>query len=288
MFIVQLSLAVGVFFAIYNGVEYYTTVQRKRRSSMAEVKRVDLSKKMGEFLSAIGQWGPNRALLERKVLRDSWERLLVRSGNPANWKVEEFLACKEVGLLLAIALIALSGMRNYLIAALIAALGLQLPDFYLKGKMATRMIDIQRRIPGFIDLVALAMESGLDFLAAVERIVDKMKPNALRDELGILIQETRLGTPRKESLQHLAQRVDLPDVQSLTSMIIQAEELGTSLATVLRTYAEDMRSKRILFAEEAAGKAPVKILMPMMVFFFPVIFVIVFGPVIYTFVRGTR
>jgi tight adherence protein C len=288
MFIVQLSLAVGVFFAIYNGVEYYTTVQRKRRSSMAEVKRVDLSKKMGEFLSAIGQWGPNRALLERKVLRDSWERLLVRSGNPANWKVEEFLACKEVGLLLAIALIALSGMRNYLIAALIAALGLQLPDFYLKGKMATRMIDIQRRIPGFIDLVALAMESGLDFLAAVERIVDKMKPNALRDELGILIQETRLGTPRKESLQHLAQRVDLPDVQSLTSMIIQAEELGTSLATVLRTYAEDMRPKRILFAEEAAGKAPVKILMPMMVFFFPVIFVIVFGPVIYTFVRGTR
>ncbi len=115
-----------------------------------------------------------------------------------------------------------------------------------------------------------------------------MKPNALREELQTLIQENRLGTPRKEALQHLAFRVPLPDLQSLTSMIIQSEELGTSLATVLRTYAEDMRNRRILRAEEIAGKMPVKILFPMMVFFFPIVFVIIFGPLALNFMASYK
>ena len=103
-----------------------------------------------------------------------------------------------------------------------------------------------------------------------------------------MIQENRLGTSRKEALQRWAYRTGLPDIQSLTSMIIQSEELGTSLATVLRTYAEDMRNRRILRAEEIAGKIPVKILFPMMVFFFPIVFVIILGPVALDFMKNYK
>jgi tight adherence protein C len=111
-----------------------------------------------------------------------------------------------------------------------------------------------------------------------------MKDNALKEELQTLIQENRLGTPRKEALEHFAFRAPSADIISLTSMIIQSEELGTSLATVLRSYAEDMRNRRISRAEELAGKMPVKILFPMMVFFFPIVFVIIFGPLALNFI----
>ncbi len=113
-----------------------------------------------------------------------------------------------------------------------------------------------------------------------------MKPNALSEELQILIQENRLGTPRKEALERLATRTNIPDIQSLVSIIIQSEELGTSLATVLRSYAEDMRTRRILLAEEVAGKAPVKLLFPMVVFFFPIVFIIIFGPMAFNYMNG--
>jgi len=157
--------------------------------------------------------------------------------------------------------------------------GFQFLDFYLSIKGKNRLGEIEIRLPGFIDLLTLTIEGGLDLMAAIERIIEKMKPGPLREELLMISQETRLGTPRKEALEHWVYRTNLPDIQSLTSMIIQSEELGTSLATVLRNYADDMRSRRITKAEEIAGKAPVKLLFPMVVFFFPVVFVIIFGPV---------
>ena len=143
---------------------------------------------------------------------------------------------------------------------------------------SARSGEIGRSLPGFIDLLTLTIEGGLDLMAALERILEKMKPGPLREELQTISQEIRLGTPRKDALEHWVYRTNLPDVQSLTAMIIQSEELGTGLATVLRSYADDMRVRRITQAEEAAGKAPLKILFPMMVFFFPIVFVVIFGP----------
>jgi tight adherence protein C len=167
-------------------------------------------------------------------------------------------------------------------------LGFWFPDVYMKGRGAARQMSIQKQLPGFIDLACLTLEGGLDLLAAVDRILEKMQPSSLREELSMLLQETRLGTPRKEALEHMAFRVNLTDMQSLTSIIIQSEELGTSLATVLRTFAEDMRNKRILRAEELAGKMPVKLLFPMMVFFFPIVFVITFGPLAASFMTSYK
>jgi tight adherence protein C len=214
--------------------------------------------------------------------------MLIRSGYVFGWKPEDLLFYEELGIALGLLFIWQSGQTQPIFWIIAAVGGFMIPELYVKGKGRVRLAEIQRQLPGMVDLVALALESGLDLLAAIERIVGKMKPSALREELQTLIQENRLGTPRKEALQHLAFRTPLPDVQSLTSMIIQSEELGTSLATVLRAYTEDMRSRRILRAEEMAGKMPIKILFPMMVFFFPIVFVIIFGPLALNFMSNYK
>jgi tight adherence protein C len=154
-----------------------------------------------------------------------------------------------------------------------------LPDIGLQIHAQNRRLAIQRQLPGFVDLLALTLESGLDLLAATERIMDQMKPNPLRDEIRVMLQESRLGSSRKDILQRWAHRTGLPDTNSLASLIIQAEEMGTGLAGVLRTFAEDLRNRRVMRAEEFAGKIPVKILFPMVVFFFPIVFVIILGPI---------
>jgi tight adherence protein C len=115
-----------------------------------------------------------------------------------------------------------------------------------------------------------------------------MKPTALRDEIQTLLQESRLGASRRDILKRWAHRTGLSDVQSLSSIIIQSEEMGSPLAGVMRNYAEDMRTRRILRAEELAGKIPVKILFPMLVFFFPIVFAIILGPVAMDFLKNFK
>src|SRR5262249_38507348 len=145
-------------------------------------------------------------LLKNKRFSERYDLLLLRSGYPFGWKSADFLFFKEIAVGLAIFFMWRFGVTQPPFYVLGAVLGFWLPDVYLQAKISARQTSIKHHLPGFIDLSALALESGLDLLAAIERILEKMKPNVLRDELATLLQETRLGTPRKEALQHLAFR----------------------------------------------------------------------------------
>lgn len=280
-----LIIILPVFLVLYQAVGLI--LERRRRSGWARIHGGQ--KPATSWVDMGGQLGFNRWLLKKTGLRDSLEVLLIRSGNPFNWSVERLLFLKELSVLVVLAWLWQVGMITNPIAVIIGVfVGFKALDFHLAMKEGARREQIQQNLPGYIDLLALTLESGLDLMVASERIVDKMKSNALRDELQALLQESKLGTARKEALQHLAYRANLPDVSSLTSIIIQSEELGTSLAVVLRAYAEDMRAKRILRAEEMAGKAPVKLLFPMMVFFFPIVFIVIFGPLALNFMKGAK
>jgi tight adherence protein C len=272
----MLLLAVPVFWATYNGMGLF--LDSRAGVSVLGKRRRESTHKLRELTGWGAKLGLNRTLLQSEKFRARLDLLLVRSGHPFGWKVEDLLFVKEVGAIMAVLLAWFYGVSQPLLLGAALLLGFWLPSHCVRIRAAARQTQISRLLPGFIDLWALTLESGLDLLTAAERILDKMKPSALREEIQILLQETRLGTSRKEALQHWAFRVPLPDVQSLTSMIIQSEELGTSLASVLRNFADDLRNKRILRAEEVAGKAPVKLLFPMVVFFFPIIFVLNFGP----------
>jgi tight adherence protein C len=283
-------IALPIFMIVYQAIDLWQESRSQNAYAGFGKNSADASlhKSIREFTQLGSKMGFNRGILRIKSFYDRLDLLLLRSGYPLGWKVEDFLFVKEISAIFGIGMIWWLGLGSPIYYPLSLILGFWLPDMYLQAKAKTRQANIQRNLPGFIDLSALALESGLDMMAAVERIVEKMKPNELRDELAMLIQETKLGTPRKEALQHLAFRVNLADIQSLTSIVIQSEELGTSLATVLRNYAEDMRTRRILRAEEIAGKAPVKILFPMMVFFFPIVFVIIFGPLAMNFAANYK
>jgi len=286
----SLLMALPIFLLVYQGVGLFmeSRVQQRWRSAEKARRTESSSSLFREFTNVSAKMGFNKIVLRHQGLRERLELLLLRSGYPFGWKAEDLLFCKELMALLFAFWLWRVGSGNLAAYPLVLLVGFWLPDLYMQSKANARMAEIQKLLPGFIDLTALALESGLDLLAAFERIMEKMKPSSLRQELHMLLQENRLGTPRKEALEHLAFRVNLPDIQALTSMIIQSEELGTSLGIVLRSYAEDMRTKRILRAEELAGKMPVKLLFPMMVFFFPIVFVIIFGPLALNFLPGYK
>ncbi len=280
-------IAASIFYIAYMGVGM--VADARKNQGPFPVTRKEESRRVMRLSKGLGAKLPfNQVFLRNKNYRDKMELLLLRSGHIFGWTAEDLILFKEISIGIAALFLWQMEVTEFLYWGIGLYAGFIAPDFYLKTKITTRKVMIQRQLPGLVDLLALTMESGLDLLAAINRILEKMKPGPLRDELYLLIQENNLGTPRKEALQRLAYRVDLSDIQSLTSIIIQSEELGTSLAQVLRAYAEDMRSRRILLAEEAAGKAPVKLLFPMMVFFFPIVFVVIFGPLALNFMSGYK
>lgn len=283
-------LGFAIFSVVYQGVGFWmeTRATQTMDRSFGRQRRGPTPNVVQQFSNFTAKLGFNRRLLRNNKLNERLYLLLLRAAFPFAWNVEDFLVIKELAVCGAALVLFRFGVSQPLFWLMGLVAGFWLPDYYLKIKGSSRMTSIQRQLPGFVDLVALTLESGLDLLVAMERILEKLKPSPLRDEMQALLQETRLGTPRKEAFQHLSFRVNLPDIQSLSASIIQSEELGTGLATLLRNYSEDMRNRRIFRAEEIAGKAPVKVLFPIMVFFFPIVFVVIFGPLAVNFLSSYK
>ncbi len=154
------------------------------------------------------------------------------------------------------------------------------PSSWLNRTIKLRHKTIQRAMPFLIDLLTLSVEAGVDFMNALQRSIDGRKMDALTEELIRVNHEIQLGTPRKAALRNLATRVDMPDMRSFTSALIQADELGVSIGTILRIQSDQMRQKRFDRAERLANEAPVKMLFPLMVFIFPAVFIILLAPIL--------
>jgi tight adherence protein C len=161
---------------------------------------------------------------------------------------------------------------------LFAAVGFYLPLRKLQDAAKKRQKEIRLALPYTIDLLTVSIEAGLEFVQALSRIVGKSRPGALKDELTITLHQLNMGTPRPEALTELAERVDLDEVKSLTSLIIQSYQLGSSMGPTLRAQAEVMRTRRMQRAEKLAQEAPVKMLFPIMIFIVPCVFLIILGP----------
>ena len=138
---------------------------------------------------------------------------------------------------------------------------------------------MRRLMPYTLDLLTLSVEAGLDFTAALARIVPKLEGTALSEEFGELLRAIRLGRARSEALRDMADRVSMAELTSFTSSLVQADELGADLGPVLRVLADQMRNDRSNRAEKKAMEAPVKILFPLIAFIFPTVFIIIFAPI---------
>lgn len=154
------------------------------------------------------------------------------------------------------------------------------PVLWLNGVLKARQRQIQRALPFVMDLLTLSVEAGLDFMNAMQRIVERRRMDALGEEFIRVLREIQLGKTRRDALRDMAERVDHRDVHSVVNALVQADELGVGIAAILRIQADQMRQRRFERAEKLANEAPVKMLFPLVAFIFPAVFVVLLGPII--------
>jgi tight adherence protein C len=175
-----------------------------------------------------------------------------------------------------------ANIAPFFVYALSLGLGFLAPDFWLGKRIKTRQSRIRRGLPDVLDLLIICIEAGLSLDQATARTAQelvKAQPE-LCDELGIVVLEQRAGRPRAEAWKHLAERTDIDCVRNLVSMLVQSEQLGTSVGKTLRTHSDTLRTQRVQAVEEAAAKLTIKLLFPLVFFIFPSLFLVCLGPAI--------
>jgi tight adherence protein C len=212
---------------------------------------------------------------------------LAQAGFRRESAVRYFLASKTiVGLGAAAVAVGLSvtfslpAKQVFGIAAFAGGVGFMLPNMWLSMAQRQRMEKIRNGLPDSLDLMVVSVESGLALDAALQRVSDEMRSvhPELSEEMQIATLEGQMGLPRAEALQKMSRRCGVEEVQAVVSVIGQAERFGTSVAKALRTQADTLRTKRRLKAEERAQKTTVKLMVPLILFIFPSIFVVLAGP----------
>ena len=196
--------------------------------------------------------------------------------------IEIFTATKM--LLPVAAIVAGSFFGDNMIAAILVGvvLGFMAPDVALTQLISRRQGGIRRALPDALDLLVISMEAGLGIDQAMARVGDEIRLTSptLADEFQIINREQRAGKPRLDAWRSMAERVDIDFVRQFVTMLVQTERFGTPIANALGQFADALRTRRTQAAEEAAAKAGVKLLFPLVFFIFPSIFVVALGPAI--------
>ncbi len=172
-------------------------------------------------------------------------------------------------------------IMNLLYMAGGGALGFYFPVISINGKIKKRQENIVKALPDALDLLVICVEAGLGFDMAMGKVYEKWD-NELAVAFGRVLREIQLGKLRREALKDMSDRMDVPDVNAFTAAIIQADQLGVSMAKILRVQAEQMRVKRRQRAQEKAHQAPVKMMIPMVLLIFPSIWIVLLGPAVLT------
>ena len=237
-----------------------------------------LARKLGELAL---RFTPQNAIQQTS-------KKLELAGNPGGMDATVFWALRMAGLSLGallffVATIAPEGSflkgRGLIIGIPAAAMGFFLPELWLSGRISKRQSDVRKAMPDALDLLTICVEAGLGFDAAMAKVYEKWD-NVVALSFGRVIREIQLGKLRRDALKDMAERLGVSEMTSFIAAVIQSEQLGVSLARVLRIQADQMRIKRRQLAEEAAHKAPIKMLIPMAILIFPSICIVLMTPAV--------
>jgi tight adherence protein C len=215
---------------------------------------------------------------------DRLNRLIALAGRPYRLTVAKLLGLK---VLASIAIVVISIMytdgqpffARILIPIFGAILGFYLPEYWLVREKKKRQREITKALPDTLDLLTTCIDAGLGFDAALQKVAEKWN-NPLAQEFKLASIEMGMGFSREEALRHIIDRTEVPEVTSFIAVLIQAYKLGVSISNVLHLQSEQLRLRRRQWAEEEAHKAPIKMLIPLALFIFPAIFVVILGPAI--------
>lgn len=208
---------------------------------------------------------PNFRLILRtepfKKMSDDYAKKLIQAGFEGLIKPDEYMALKLMCLWV-------------------------FPDIWLRRTIAGRHLSIMKSLPFVLDVLTLSVEAGMDFISALQRNCRARKMDALNEELLRMTCEIQLGSTRKEALKTMADRVGQRDLKTVAYSLVQADELGVSIGSILRIQSEQLHSRRFDRAEKLAAQAPVKMLGPLLLCIFPAVFIILLGPLISQAIKG--
>jgi len=237
---------------------------------------VPVAKRMGEFVM---RFTPQNAIA-------SMSRKLELAGNPGNFDPAVFFALRFLGIpfgafFFIIDALAAPGSffdgKGLMFGLPAAILGFYLPDLLLQTRIDRRQKEVKKAMPDGLDLLTICVEAGLGFDAAMSKLYEKWD-NELGRAFGRVVREIQLGKLRREALRDMADRLGVSEMSSFVAAVIQSEQLGVSMAHVLRIQADQMRIRRRQLAEEEAHKAPIKMLFPMALFIFPALCIVLMTP----------
>jgi tight adherence protein C len=246
---------------------------------------IPLARRIGDIVT---RFTPQNAL-------QSTSRKLELAGNPRGlepatfWALRIIVAAAIAGFMIfifSIGSINWSLGRKALILVGFTAFAFYVPEMLLTSRIQRRQKAIRRAMPDALDLLTICVEAGLGFDGAMQKVSDKWD-NELSRAFGRVIRELSLGKLRREALRDMADRIGIAEMTSFVAAVIQSEQLGVSMAKVLRIQADQMRIRRRQIAEEAAHKAPIKMLIPMALLIFPSICIVLMTPAILSMFRST-
>ena len=229
-------------------------------------------------------------LLPRSMLKGVETKILI-AGEPMTLTgfltmvVVTTVSATGFGLLIITVSGASIGTMQLGILGLLVVIGFYMPFYLISSRAKARQHAIIKSLPDAFDLITTCVEAGLGLDAALARVAEKVE-GPFAQELTRALRDVSLGKTRRDSLKELGERTMVPDLIQFTNAVIQAEAMGSSVGTVLRVQAEQLRVKRRQRAEEQAYKAPVKMLFPLVLCIFPTLFIVILGPAIITIMNG--
>jgi tight adherence protein C len=258
-----------------------------QRGDVTSLEEIELSQPFSErvIIPVIRRIGEISArFTPQKAIQDTARRLEL-AGNPWPIDAATFLAIRFIlaivlaGFLVAVVIISppSNPSDNFMYIGGAAFAGFFLPHLMLTSRITRRQKEIRKAMPDALDLLTICVEAGLGFDAAMSKVSEKWE-NELSLAFARVIREVQLGKVRREALKDMAERLGIPEMTSFVAAIIQSEQLGVSMAKVLRIQSDQMRVKRRQRAEEEAHKAPVKMIIPMALLIFPSIMIIILTP----------
>ena len=244
-----------------------------------------VKRQLSELLHTLGK--TNQPTDQKEVL--SLRQALITAGYRSAHAPIAFLGAKmlcALGLLLCLVLVphkwlGFPSTTNLIMFYVIAAgAGYYAPALWLRNTIGHRQQAIMRALPDALDLMVVCVEAGLGLDQAINRVADEIKLShkELSEEFHLLGLELRTGVARTDALRNLSRRIDLDEIKSLIALLVQTDRFGTSIGQALRVHSEGMKVSRQMKAEERAGKMPVKLLLPLILFIFPSVFIVVLGP----------
>jgi tight adherence protein C len=219
-------------------------------------------------------------------LLESVERKLQRTGVSFLLTAEQFLGLQIFSIIVwpLVTVIVMAATKYngpwYLYIILFGILvGFVHPNLWLSDNRKRREGAIIRGMPTYLDFITMCVEAGLNFQGALQQAMEKAPASPLKNEFAIVLRDLRSGLSRSDSLRRMADRLDIQETTSFVSAVIQAERMGSSLATVMRVQAEQRRNERFQRAEKMAMEAPIKLVGPLILFIFPVTFIVLGFPI---------